>query len=219
MYIIVGLGNPGAQYAHTRHNAGFDTVSMLAESLGAKIEKSKCKALYAEARLGSEKVIIAQPQTFMNLSGESVVQLLHWFKVEPDHLIVVYDDIDLPSGRLRLREKGGPGTHNGMRSIVQLLGRDDFIRVRVGVGSPAPGWDLADHVLGKYDTPEAKKIAFDSYQEAARVITTLITRGINPASQQATLYGKPPKAPKAPKKPLEAEAEITAQTADAPAEA
>ena len=103
MYIIVGLGNPGREYEHTRHNAGFDSVTALARSLGVSISKAKCKALVAETRIGSERVVLAQPQTYMNLSGQSVVELLNWYKCEPDHLIVIYDDIDLDAGRLRVR--------------------------------------------------------------------------------------------------------------------
>ena len=196
MYVVVGLGNPGSKYEHTRHNAGFDVVTLLADKLDIKLDKLKCKAVYGEGRLAGEKIILAQPQTFMNLSGESVVALVNWFKVDMGHLIVVYDDIDLPLGRLRVREKGSAGTHNGMKSIIYLLGRDDFPRVRMGVGAPPPDWDLADWVLSRYDTPELRKTAFDAMLEAGNVITTFITRGPNFASQQASLYGKPPKAPK-----------------------
>ena len=196
MYVVVGLGNPGSKYEHTRHNAGFDVVTLLADRLGIKMDKLKCKAVYGEGRLAGEKIVLAQPQTFMNLSGESVTALVNWFKVDMDHLIVVYDDIDLPLGRLRMREKGSAGTHNGMRSIIYLLGRDDFPRVRMGVGAPPPQWDLADWVLSRYETPEDRQTAFDAMNAAGDVICTFITRGPSFASQQATLYGKPPKAPK-----------------------
>ena len=119
-------------------------ASALARSLGVSISKAKCKALVAETRIGSERVVLAQPQTFMNLSGESVVQLLNWSKAEPSQLSLVYDDVDLPEGKLRFRPSGSAGTHNGMRNIIYLLGRDDFPRVRVGIGRPAPGWDMKD---------------------------------------------------------------------------
>jgi len=185
MYLVVGLGNPGSKYARTRHNVGFDVVELLAHRLNVTLSKLKCKALLAEAKAGSERVIIAQPQTFMNLSGESVVELANWYKVPVEHIIICYDDIDLELGALRVRAKGSAGTHNGMRSIVYLLGKDNFPRVRVGIGRPAPGWDLADHVLSSYRTPAERELAFGGYQDAVDVILELIAHGTEAATRMA----------------------------------
>ena len=123
----------------------------------------------------------------MNLSGESVVQLLNWYKPEEDHLIVVYDDVDLPEGKIRFRPSGSAGTHNGMRNIIYLMGRDNFPRVRVGIGRPAEGWDMKDWVLATYNTPELRKTMFDAYMNAADVIAELIENGVEPARR---LVGK-----------------------------
>lgn len=203
MYLVVGLGNPGGKYARTRHNAGFDVVELLADRLNVRLTKLKCKALLAETKVGDERVVLAQPQTFMNLSGESVVELMNWYKTPVDHLIVCYDDIDLDLGALRVRAKGSAGTHNGMRSIIYLLGKDNFPRVRVGVGKPAPGWDLADHVLSSYQTPRERELAFGGYQDAADAVVELIKNGPEAANRLAgertnLRYPKPEK-PKAPK--------------------
>ena len=183
MYVIVGLGNPGDKYARTRHNVGFDVVELLAGRLGLSFNKLKCKAKLAEGRIGSERVVLAQPQTFMNLSGESVVELMNWYKAEPEHLIVVYDDVDLPEGRLRFRPSGSAGTHNGMRNIIYLLGKENFPRVRVGIGRPAEGWDMKDWVLATYNTPELRKTMFDAYLNAADAVATLIGDGADACRQ------------------------------------
>ena len=185
MYIIVGLGNPGREYEHTRHNAGFDSVTMLARALGVSISKAKCKALVAETRIGSERVVLAQPQTFMNLSGQSVVELLNWYKCDVEHLIVIYDDIDLEAGRLRVRARGSAGTHNGMRNIIYLLGRDDFPRVRVGVGAPDQRMSLADYVLSRYDGPELQKTMNDAFLAAAGAARQIVEEGVEAAVRTA----------------------------------
>ncbi|MBR3504565.1 MAG: aminoacyl-tRNA hydrolase [Clostridia bacterium] len=185
MYIIVGLGNPGDKYAHTHHNAGFDTLTLLADRLGVSLNKMKCKAKLGEGHIGGERVVLAQPQTFMNLSGESVVELMNWYKADLDHLLVVYDDIDLDPGRVRFRAKGSAGTHNGMRSIIYLLGRDDFPRVRVGVGRAPQGWDLVDWVLAGYRTPEERRMAYDSFLDACDVIEEYVKRGAEAANRLA----------------------------------
>ena len=187
MYVIVGLGNPGRKYAHTRHNVGFDVLEILADKYDINMVKLKCKAVVGEGFIRGKKVALCQPQTFMNLSGESVVQLMNWYKPEDDQLIVVYDDVDLPEGKLRFRPKGSAGTHNGMRNIIFLLGKDNFPRVRVGIGRPPEGWDMKDWVLANYDTPELRKTMFDAYNNAADVIAELIENGVDAARQ---LVGK-----------------------------
>lgn len=188
MYVIVGLGNPGAKYAHTHHNAGFDVVDILSQKHGIALSKSKCKAKVGEGMLAGRRVALCQPQTFMNLSGESVVGLVNWYKPEINQLIVVYDDVDLPFGRLRVRSKGSAGTHNGMKSIIYLLGRDDFPRVRVGIGRPPEMWDLADYVLTGYNTPEERKIAFDAYMKAAEAVEAILGEGVEKAAALAAAY-------------------------------
>lgn len=183
MYIIVGLGNPGKKYEHTRHNVGFDVVEILSQKYDIPLLKLRCKAVVGEGMIRGQRVVLAQPQTFMNLSGESVVELMNWYKAEPEHLIVVYDDVDLPEGRLRFRPSGSAGTHNGMRNIIYLLGKENFPRVRVGIGRPAEGWDMKDWVLATYNTPELRKTMFDAYLNAADAVATLIGDGVDACRQ------------------------------------
>ena len=179
-YIVVGLGNPEKKYEHTRHNVGFDVLQVLSQKLDIPLNKLRCKALTGEGRIGGERVVLAAPQTYMNLSGQSVVELLRWYKADAKHLIVVYDDVDLPQGRLRVRAGGSAGTHNGMRNIVYLTGRDDFPRVRIGIGKPEPGRDLAAYVLGK-DPPEARQAMFDAFLRAADAVQAIVTDGAEAA--------------------------------------
>ncbi len=190
MYVVVGLGNPGSKYARTRHNSGFDAVELLASRHDIRLTKLKCKALIGEGTIGGERVALAQPQTFMNLSGESVSQLINWYKIDLDHLIVVYDDCDLPVGALRVREKGSAGTHNGMRSILYQLGIEEFPRVRVGIGRPPEGWDLADFVLAGYQTVEERKVAFDTLAKAGEAVEKIILEGVPRASEFANAWSK-----------------------------
>ena len=181
MIVIIGLGNPGAKYARTHHNAGFDVVDILSQKHNIPLNKSRFKAKIGEGMISGQRVALCQPQTFMNLSGESVVAICNWYKPEPDQLIIIYDDVDLDFGKLRLRAKGSAGTHNGMKSIILLMGRDDFPRVRVGIGRPPEGWDLADYVLSGYNTPEAHEIAFASYMKAAQAVEVLLKEGMEKA--------------------------------------
>ena len=177
MFLVVGLGNPGRKYEHTRHNVGFDVVDILSQKHDIPLRKSRCKALTGEGMIGDQKVALALPQTFMNLSGESVVQLINWYKPEMDQLIVCYDDIDLPEGKVRFRMSGSAGTHNGMRNIIYLMGRDDFPRVRVGIGRPPEQVDLKDYVLMEYHTKELRQTMFDAYMLAAQTVAEYIAGG------------------------------------------
>lgn len=179
MKAIVGLGNPGDKYSHTRHNAGFDVIDILSQKLNVPIKKLKCRALLGETIIGGEKVALIKPQTFMNLSGLTVSDALSWYKLSPQDMLLIVDDIDLPFGQVRLRGKGGAGTHNGLRHIVQCTGTGDFPRVRVGMGAPPPQWDLADWVLGKFADEEARKIAFDAYMLAAEAALCWAEHGID----------------------------------------
>lgn len=155
MYVIVGLGNPGIRYAATRHNIGFDVVTWICDTYDISLDIKKHKALCGKGRMGENKILVAQPQTFMNLSGESVRELVDYYKINPEkELIVVYDDISLAPGHLRIRPKGSAGGHNGIKNIIQCLGTDVFPRVKVGVGEKPKGWDLADHVLSRFPEKE-----------------------------------------------------------------
>jgi len=180
MHLIVGLGNPGTKYAHTRHNVGFDVLEALSRKLGVSISREKEQALIGECFVGGQKVILALPQTFMNLSGESVMRLVNWYKIEPENLLVVYDDIDLPQGHIRIRKNGSAGTHNGMRSIVGLLGYENFPRLRVGVGQKREGYELADWVLGHY-IGEEQEVADKAFAQAADAIVEYIEHGVESA--------------------------------------
>ena len=180
-FLIVGLGNTGLTYAHTRHNAGFDTAALLAGRFRAELGKRMCKAHLAEIPLdGERRLVIAQPQTLMNLSGECVTELLSWYKAETDHLLVICDDIDLPCGRIRMRKAGGPGTHNGLRNITELLGRQDFPRLRVGVGAPPDG-DLVSWVLGRPFIREEQEAFAQAQVRAADAAADWLENGIEHA--------------------------------------
>lgn len=180
MYLIVGLGNPGKQYAHTRHNVGFDVLEKLSAKMGVSITRSKSKALVGEGFVAGQKVVLALPQTFMNLSGEAVQELAHWYKVEPEHLMIVYDDVDLAPGFIRIRKNGSAGTHNGMRSIIGCLGYENFPRLRVGVGQKREGYELADWVLGHYIGEEADA-ADRAFDLAAEALLDYIQNGVESA--------------------------------------
>lgn len=181
LYLIVGLGNPTDQYAHTRHNAGFDVVDLLARKINAKINRHRFRALVGEAKYEGHRLILALPQTYMNLSGESVSKLVSWYK--PDVLLLVYDDADLPAGSVRVRASGSAGTHNGMRSVVESLGRADFPRVRVGIGAPPEGWELYNYVTSHYP-PEAWKIAEKSFERAAEAVLAVVRDGVDAAMRE-----------------------------------
>lgn len=180
MLAIVGLGNPGEKYAHTRHNAGFDVIDILSQKLNIPVKKLKCHAVLGEGLLeNGQKLALIKPQTFMNLSGQCVAEALSWYKITPREMLLIVDDIDLPFGQVRIRSKGGPGTHNGLRHIVQCTGTGDFPRVRVGMGAPPPEWDLADWVLGKFADEAARKTAFDAYMLAAEAALCWVEHGID----------------------------------------
>ena len=183
-WLIVGLGNPGLAYAHTRHNAGFEVTDRLARLWQAPLTKHRCQGLLAEVNLGARRVALCQPQTYMNLSGDCVGALSRWYHTPMERLLVIYDDIDLPLARLRVRKSGSAGTHNGMRSIVAALGREDFPRIRVGVGAKPEGWDLADWVLSRYQLREEQDAMADAFDRAAACAQTWLEEGIEAAMQR-----------------------------------
>lgn len=175
MYLIVGLGNVGREYVGTRHNIGFAVLDELAKELQVSGGRDGFRSTYAETRYEGERIVLAKPTTYMNNSGFAVQELMNWYKCEHDELIVIYDDIELPPGDIRIREKGSSGTHNGMRSIIYQLGYDDFPRIRVGVGRQKDGRDLAAHVLSMPDDEERKLL--DEAINAAKQAALMIVKG------------------------------------------
>ena len=178
MYVVVGLGNPGKQYEKTRHNVGFDVIDILAKEYCISVSKIKHKALIGEGRVKNEKVLLVKPQTYMNLSGETLIDIYNYYKVDMENIIVIYDDIDLDVGKIRIRKKGSGGTHNGMRSIIKCLGDNNFPRVRVGVSKPKPGQDLADFVLSRFRKEENDDIEL-GLEKAAKSVDVMIRDNID----------------------------------------
>lgn len=178
--IIVGLGNPGEQYENTRHNIGFKVVDKVAEKLGIHISKEKFNGMVGEGMYNGKKVILLKPTTYMNLSGSSVVDIVDFYKVPLSELLVVYDDIDIEVGKIRIRPEGSSGTHNGMRNISDMLASHDFPRIRVGTGKPGEGVDLADYVLEKF--PEEEREAMkNSVEMAADAVLEILDNGVEKA--------------------------------------
>lgn len=182
MYIIVGLGNPGKQYENTRHNIGFITVDQIAEKHSIAVTKIKHKALVGEGRISGQKVLLVKPQTYMNLSGNSVREVMEYYKEEMCRLLVIYDDIDIPPGALRIRKKGSAGTHNGMRSIIYDLQADDFPRIRVGIGQDKR-IPLEKYVLGGFSKDE-KPLLKDAVVQAVKAVECFLSHGIDRAMSE-----------------------------------
>ena len=183
--LIVGLGNPGKEYAGTRHNVGFDVADRLIDEYRIDGPTRFGKALIGKGKIGDRRVIVMKPMTFMNLSGEAVRYCLDYYKLDPkESLVVISDDIDLPAGKLRIREKGSAGGHNGLKNIIECCGTQEFARIRVGVGGkPHPDADLADHVLGHPKGGEAKAIE-EAKDRAAKAVVLLLSEGIQHAMSQ-----------------------------------
>lgn len=172
-YLIVGLGNPGTKYAQTRHNVGFRALDVLAKDAGAKIDRAKYQSLTCQCTIAGKRVLLMQPQTYMNNSGEAVRQAAQFFKIPPENILVIFDDIDMDVGRLRIRKNGSAGGHNGIKSIIACLGTQEFPRIKIGVGAkPHPDYDLADWVLSKFSAQEQKSLtpAIENAADAALVI-------------------------------------------------
>ena len=172
-YLIAGLGNPGPKYEYTRHNAGFLCIDLLAQQLGVKIDRIKFKSIVADTTIDGRRCLLMKPQTFMNNSGEAVRDAANFYKIPPEHVIILFDDISLPHGKLRIRRKGSDGGHNGIKSIIYLLNSDQFPRVKLGVGAkPHPDYDLADWVLSPFQKDELPRMkeAMEKACEAVRLI-------------------------------------------------
>lgn len=159
MYLIAGLGNPTKNYEGTRHNVGFSMIDVLGNKFGIDVTTKKHKALVGRGIIEGMRVILAKPQTYMNLSGESIREIADFYKIEPKNIIIIYDDISLDVGRLRIRKKGSAGGHNGIKNIIAHLGTQEFPRIKVGIGEKPQGWDLADYVLSKYSKAEQEALA------------------------------------------------------------
>ena len=183
-WLIVGLGNPGREYENTRHNAGFRALDILAQKLGCKPDKLKYQGLYCQVNYRGNKLLLLKPQTYMNLSGRSAAPLAAFFKVPTDHMIVLFDDISLPPGRLRIRADGSAGGHNGIKSLIQELGGQNFPRVKIGVGAkPHPDFDLADWVLSAFTAAEEKALV-PALERAADAVLAIIDQGVPEAANR-----------------------------------
>lgn len=184
MYIIAGLGNPGKEYENTRHNIGFQAIDKLAEQENIGVLEKKHKAVFGKGYVAGQKCILAKPQTFMNLSGESIRELIDYYKVDEEtQLIVIVDDICLDVGQIRVRKKGSAGGHNGLKNIISHLGHDSFNRIRIGVGEKPKGYELVDYVLGHFSKEEIK-LMDDAAKKAADAVRTIIAEGADAAMNE-----------------------------------
>ena len=184
MYAVFGLGNPDKEYDKTRHNIGFDVIDELASQMGVEVKTKRHKALCGIGNIGGEKVILVKPQTYMNLSGESVRELVDFYKIDPEEeLIIIYDDIALAPGKLRVRAKGSAGGHNGIKNIIAHLGTQQFSRIRIGVGEKPAGWDLADYVLGRFPAEEEPTIR-TALEQTVKACETILTDSVEAAMNQ-----------------------------------
>lgn len=180
MYLIAGLGNPTREYEKTRHNVGFSVIDVLADKYNIDVSDRKHKALCGRGVIEGEKVLLLKPQTFMNLSGESIREAVDYYKIDPEDIIVIYDDISLEPGQLRIRLKGSAGGHNGIKNIIAMTGTENFKRIKVGVGEKPAGWDLADHVLGRMS--EEDRAAFEeAVKESVKAVEMILEDEIDQA--------------------------------------
>ena len=194
MFLIAGLGNPGRQYEKTRHNMGFDVIDEIIDRCWIPQGGIAHKAMYGKGIIAGEKVMLAKPLTYMNLSGESIREFVNYYKIDPEtELIVIYDDIDLEPGQIRIRKKGSAGGHNGIKSIIGQLGTQNFYRIKVGVGAKPKGWDLADYVLGHFSSQE-RELVDEAVKKAADAVETILQSGIDAAMNQYNGSGKKKKA-------------------------
>lgn len=178
MYLIVGLGNPEEEYSKTRHNMGFNVINKVAEKFNIEVTKTKFKALYGTGTINNQKVILVKPQTYMNLSGEAIQEFVNFYKIDTKNILVIYDDIDTMPGKIRIRKSGGPGTHNGMKSVVGCLSTEDFSRIRVGIGMPENKADLINYVIG-YVPEEDYKALQGGVEIAANAVEEILKNGVD----------------------------------------
>ena len=178
MYLIVGLGNPEPDYSKTRHNMGFDVINKIAKKYEIELTRTKFDGIYGSGIIEEEKVILLKPQTFMNLSGKSIKQFVDFYKIPLENILVIYDDMDIEIGTIKLRKKGGPGTHNGAKSVVHELSSEDFPRIRVGIGKPMDEYDAVDYVIGKLDDETYEKLEM-GINKATGAIEEFLKNGID----------------------------------------
>lgn len=189
MYVIAGLGNPGTKYENTRHNIGFMVIDAVAEKKHISVTEKKHRALIGKGMIGGERALLVKPQTFMNLSGESIREIIDYYKIEEKtELIVISDDISLPPGALRIRKKGSAGGHNGLKNIILHLGHDEFQRIRLGVGEKPSGYDLADYVLGHFNE-EDRALIRESVEQAAEAVEVMMVEGADRAMNRFNKKG------------------------------
>lgn len=194
MFIIAGLGNPTLQYRGTRHNVGFDVIDTLADKYNIAVETRKSRALIGKGIIAGQKVLLVKPQTYMNLSGESIGELVSYYKVdEEQELLVIYDDVSLDVGQLRIRRKGSAGGHNGIKDIIRHLGTDVFPRIKIGVGEKPKGYDLADYVLGHFSREE-REMMEEGYQKAAEAVEMILVGELDEAMNVFNRKAKPKEA-------------------------
>ena len=181
MYIVAGLGNPGSEYNMTRHNIGFSTIDYIADRNNTTVKKLKYKSLFGEINVAGEKVLLVKPQTYMNLSGESIREFCSFYKIPPENVIIICDDVSIKPGKIRIRRKGSSGGHNGLKSIIYQLNSEEFNRIRIGVGSPQnAAYDLADYVLGRFSKDEIPVLE-DSIIKASDAVLEIIKNGVDSA--------------------------------------
>ena len=178
MYLVVGLGNPEGEYSNSRHNMGFDTINKIAEKLDVKISREKYKGLYGETTINNEKVILLKPQTYMNLSGDSIIEFKNFYKIPDENIIIIYDDMDIEKGNIKIRKQGGPGSHNGMKSVIDVLNTDVFPRIRIGIGRPMFKEMTIAYVLEKI-SKEEREILDKAIDKAADATIDIIEKGID----------------------------------------
>lgn len=203
-YCVVGLGNPGRQYEETKHNVGFKVIDRLAEKYDIKVDKFKNKAFVGDGMIRNKRVLLVKPQTYMNLSGESVREIVNFYKIPQERFVVIFDDTSLPCGSVRIREKGSHGGHNGIRNIIDQMGTDQFNRIKVGIGEKPSGWDLADYVLGKFNEDDLPAMD-EGMDKAVKGVELMLSRGIAEAANRVNQKPKTMKKQKAEAEKAEAE--------------
>ena len=180
MYLVVGLGNPETDYSKTRHNMGFNVINKLSKKLNIEVNKSKFKGIFGDGFVNGEKIILLKPQTFMNNSGESVKEIVSFYKIPLENIIIIYDDIDVDPGNIRIRETGSAGTHNGMKSVISELDTEDFCRIRIGIGKPEENIDMISYVIGFVPEDERKKLE-EGVEKAEEAVLEILKNGVQSA--------------------------------------
>ena len=183
MYLIVGLGNPEEEYNHTRHNMGFHVINQLAKKYDISMNRKKFEGIYGDGKIEEEKVILLKPQTYMNASGKSIIQFMHFYKLQPENVIVIYDNMNKEKGKIKIRKKGGPGSHNGMKSVIHEIQSQEVPRIRVGIGRPEEQNQMIEYVIGEIAPEEEEKLE-EGVEKAKEAIGAILEVGIDKAMNQ-----------------------------------